>query len=281
MINLGEATYKNKVFDGPKPCALCFDGVNDVLDYTIANPSYPAVDISSGLGWTYSMWIRMDAAVKQNTNFLFESAAPRLAVGRTLRVVYNATYNRLIVRFEEFANGDMAQRQYPLHDNSSVTGITDSNVGWVAGVGDVYGYVHLTVAVNILETQAANMIKVYWNGQELTNSVNDASDNFGAGAGYNANTRNVEYLVLGDSGHTGTVPQAPLYGCFDDIYVYPWQLSAAEANTIYTSTRLSPPALTGWTTAFLFDNNDYTDTNGYWTAIATGTTFHCSQNPMP
>jgi hypothetical protein len=275
MINLGEATYKNKIFGNPQPCAICFDGVNDLVDY-----SY--VGLTDWVGWgqdadfSYSMWVKQSALTAQNSALWFESAAPRLMVGTSIRIVYNASLNRILIMIEDPNNGYYARRHFALHDNPS-TGITYPQ-GWIAGTGgaDNYGYVHLGVTFDFGGATAADQIKFFWNGVELTSVQGaDVADNFGG------LSRNVEYLVIGDSGHTGTVPQQPLYGCMDEIYAYAAPLTQTDFTAIHAAGRLGGNPIGGWATAWKFQSGDINDVNNLWTATATGAAVNCTQTPQP
>lgn len=199
--------------------ALDYDGVNDEVEGS-TNGNIP------NQTFTVSMWVRIDAGSKHNMVFYGYVGTLDTTANDRFLVYYAASSNRLIVQFRK-GNGQLYQRQYPLHDNSGVTGITNSSTGWVAsqrGNTDAAGFTHLCFALNQTNGSVTSGIKSYWNGSEMTSSVNNRNDF--------TTSMNCNFLSIGNNLSAAT-PNAIMEGVIDEVYLYNAQLSGANASTIY------------------------------------------------
>lgn len=144
------------------------DGVNDTL--RLEGVPIGGWDTTQGLSW--SGWYRLESgggAVEQLGSI--SENAPNGS--NQVFLQFDGRYNRIYHRVR--INGTFCQRQYPLHDNLAITGV--SSAGWSAsnsGNTNADGFVHLVFTWNPSDT-TSNAIQVYWNGQQLTSSVNNQS----------------------------------------------------------------------------------------------------------
>ena len=240
--------------------ALDYDGVNDEVEGA-TNGNIP------NQTFTVSMWIRVDATTKHNMVFYGYVGTLDTIANDRLLIYYGASTNRLIVQFRK-GNGQLYRREYPLHDNSGVTGITNSTTGWVAsqrGNTDAAGFTHLCFALNQTNGSATSGIKTYWNGNEMTSSVNNRNDFTTA--------LNPSFLAIGDVPNVVAPAATIMEGVLDEIYLYDAQLSAANVNTIYGFGRDTENTYTtNFVTAWRMEN-DVTDTNSITTLTNNGATF--------
>lgn len=225
--------------------ALDYDGVNDYVEGTVGTPSgFPNETFS------VSMWVRVDNTSKRNLHFYTFSGSNHSTSGGHFEAHYSASVNRFRVRWRS-SSGSFYDRQFPLHDNSSVTGVSNSSTGWTSGQRgntDASGFTHIMFCVDGTESLVANGIKAYWNGSEMTSSVT---------AGQNSFTRATpNYLGIGES----TANNSPSGGCFggviDEVYLYSSQLSSSNVSTIYGYGRDSENTFTtNYVTAWRMENN--------------------------
>lgn len=218
--------------------ALDYDGVNDLVRGS-TNGNIP------NQTFTVSMWVRIDAGSKHNMVFYGYVGTLGTIANDRLLIYYAASLNRLVVQFRRGSDGSRYQRQYPLHDNSGVTGITNSSAGWVAsqrGNTDGSGFTHLCFSIDHSNTSVTGGIKAYWNGAEITSSVGDLNQ-FTTGM-------NCNFISFGDNLSSST-PNAVMEGVIDEVYMYNSQISAANVNTIYgfgrhTENTFTTNYLTSW-----------------------------------
>lgn len=152
---------------GPPPSTNYWqgDGVNDTLRFT--NVGIPW---NTATPYTWSAWYKINSsggAVEQLGSISKLSPDGNNMVFLQFDGRYNRIYHRVRV------GGTFCQRQYPLHDNLSITGV--SSAGWKStnrGNVNSDGFAHLAFTYNPSDT-TSNAIQVYWNGQQLTSSVNN------------------------------------------------------------------------------------------------------------
>ena len=194
-------------------------------------------------------------------------------------ITYNSRFNRINVQV--FSNGTrVSQRQYPLHDNSSITGITSSSAGWYSGQrgntdADGFTYIGWKVLLNNGGT-ATNNIELWWNGQPLTFSVNNQN-----ASGTRISSIQMRHIVIGDNIGATTFPTvSSFYGDFDDVFwnhedsdpsIYKRIFETADHEAIYNAGRGSnylPSAYNNGNTptmlynSFLRFDNEY-DADGF------------------
>ena len=239
--------------------ALDYDGVNDEVEGS-TNGNIP------NQTFTLSMWVRVDATTKHNMVFYGYVGTLDTITNDRLLIYYGASSNRLIVQFRK-GNGQLYRREYPLHDNSGVTGITNSTTGWVAsqrGNTDAAGFTHLCFALNQTNGSATSGIKTYWNGNEMTSSVNNRNDFTTA--------LNCNFLSIGNNLGAST-PNSIMEGVIDEVYLYDAQLSVGDVATITSFGRNTENTFgTNYLTSWRMENT-VADDSGYVSLTNNGATF--------
>ena len=195
-------------------------------------PSNPQNFFQGGL------WFRNNAPTARGQDLI--SAGDSWAFYRTgnrnyIRISYNARFNRINVQV--FSNGTrVSQRQYPLHDNSGITGITSSSAGWYSGQrgntdADGFTYIGWKVLLNNGGT-ATNNIELWWNGQPLTFAVNNQN-----ASGTRISSIQMRHIVIGDNISATTFPTATsFYGDFDDVFWHHSNSPNATVSRVWTTT---------------------------------------------
>lgn len=194
------------------------DGVNDTLRFEGQEFGY---DTTQPLTW--SGWYRIDSsggAVEQ-----LGSLSPAVRSGSNqVFLQYDGRNNRIYHRYR--MNGTFCQRQYPLHDNISITGVSSS--GWKSsnrGNTNSNGFAHLVFTWNPSDT-TFNAIQVYWNGQRLTSSVNNQSGT--RGSNWSAGSGAIADLVSSYPNNANV-----FQGAVDNVAIWRRVLSESEINTMY------------------------------------------------
>lgn len=254
-------SYNHTLSSWSNDYALEYDGVNDYVRGSLS--SHPSQKFS------ISMWVRNDKPYTGNM-FLYSTVHTQNNANNGRFAIYYASgINRLIVQF--YYNSGTAQRyqrQYPLHDNSTATGVTNSSTGWVSsqrGNTDADGFTHLMFCIDQTQSNATNGIKAYWNGSELTYSVNNTANFTTAQVTHN-------YLSIGDN-YGATAPNSEWYGVIDEVYLYDAQLSSSNVSTIYGYGRDSENTFTtNYETSWRMENN-VSDDNGISSLTNNGATF--------
>ena len=196
------------------------DGVNDTLRNS-----------GSSIGWatttdfSWSGWYRIDSsggAVEQ----LGSVSTSTPSGNDQIFLQYNGSQNRIYHRVR--VGGTFGQRQYPLHDNLSITGV--SSAGWKStnrGNVNSDGFVHLTFTYDASDT-TSNAFQVYWNATKLTSSVNN-----------NAGTRSSSWtagsFAIGDLISSSTNNANVFQGGIDQVSIYSKVLTQAEITALYNS----------------------------------------------
>lgn len=243
--------------------ALDFDGVNDYVLFTPDDSSTFPNDTM-----TLSFWVRVDQSTKSNMIFYCTTHEDATSSSGRLIIFYHSNFNRLICQYFITSGGNKVyQRQFALHDNSSVTGITNSSTGWTSGQRgnvDSDGYTHIAVALDRTQSSATNGVKAYWNGSELTTAAVTTNTMT------TAHTFRPNFGAIGEGSHTATKPGASIHdGVLDEMYIYDAQLSSSNISTIYGYGRNSENTFTtNYHTAWRFENNvndeeDITTTTNY------------------
>lgn len=254
-------SYNHTLSSWSNDYALDYDGVNDYVRGSLS--SHPSQQFS------ISMWVRNDKPYTGNM-FLYSTVHTQNNANNGRFAIYYASgINRLIVQF--YYNSGTAQRyqrQYPLHDNSTATGVTNSSTGWVSsqrGNTDADGFTHLMFCIDQTQSNATNGIKAYWNGSELTYSVNNNAHFTTAQVTHN-------YLSIGDN-YGATAPNSEWNGVIDEVYLYDAQLSSSNVSTIYGYGRDSENTFTtNYETSWRMENN-VSDDSGISSLTNNGATF--------
>lgn len=261
-------SYNHNLSSWNNDHALDFDGVNDYVTFT---PNAPRDFPNDTM--TLSFWVRVDQSTKSNMIFYCTTHTDGSSADGRLIIFYHGSLNRLIVQFFKTVSGSnkVYQRQYPLHSNTSQTGITNSSTGWTTGQRgnvDSDNYTHIAVAIDRTNTTVTSGIKAYWNANELTSAVNNTSTMT------TSHTFDPNFGAIGEGAHTASKPGASIHdGVLDEMYLYSAQLSSSNISTIYGYGRNTENTFTtNYATAWRFENS-VDDEEGLTDTTNNGATF--------
>jgi hypothetical protein len=234
-----------------------YAGSNDRVVWRDSSPqiSGSSADIS------FSFWFRIDLASKDN--LLFFDLYPQGASTNANRMflVYSANINRFIARYRSSSSN--FDRHWALHDNSSVTGITNSTTGLVTSQrGNVNGdnFCHIVVTYDGSQSSATNAFKCYWNGTELTTQANN---NNGSRSNFNYTE-----ITWGNDYNNGTGDNSG----YDHMRLYGKVLSSSEVAAIYNQGTPVNSFADGVTGSLLLEDRAEAatpeDSQGNWTRYA-------------
>ena len=238
------------------------DGTGDYINCTTSTSPF---SINTTQDLSFSTWVRHTGS-KQN-QLVFNFGNTNSNGNNRIFMTYSANLNRMILRVR--TNSVNFDRQFPLHDNSSATGISSSSSGWSStsrGTVNSDNFCMLTMTYDASQTNAANAFKFYWNGSELTTQ---AVANSGTRTAITAIRGRIgENLHLTDSAGNATLD-------YDEFKIYNKVLSASEVSTLYNSGTIADSSQTvssGLITEWTFDNNNANDSNSKYTnTIVNGT----------
>ena len=205
------------------------DGVNDYVKGAWEN--YTSLHNTD---WSISVWAKINqtsTASRQLWDFNANSTVNSGNTTNRIFLQYVGNLNRLLVRIR--TNGVNFDKQIPLHDNLSITGV--SSAGWKAsnrGNVNADGFCLITVTYDASATTGLQAIKIYWNGTEL------------AGGFSNNNTRSAATfgsLSLGAAQHS--ITGGNFNGSIDEWAFYSDILTSTEVNTLYNSGTIVSPHL--------------------------------------
>ena len=238
------------------------DGTGDYINCTTSTSPF---SINTTQDLSFSFWVRHTGSKQNQLPFNFGNT--NNDGNNRIFMTYSASLNRMICRVR--TNSVNFDRQFPLHDNSSVTGISSSSTGWSStsrGNVNSDGFCMLTMTYDASQTNAANAFKFYWNGSECTTQSNA-----------NSGTRTAITSIRGRIGEnihlTDSTGNCTLD--FDEFKIYNKVLSASEVSTLYNSGTIADSSQTvssGLITEWTFDNNNANDSNSKYTnTIVNGT----------
>ena len=144
------------------------DGTGDYINCTTSTSPF---SINTTQDLSFSMWVRHTGS-KQN-QLVFNFGNTNSNGNNRIFMTYSASLNRMILRVR--TNSVNFDRQFPLHDNSSATGISSSTSGWSStsrGSVNSDNFCMLTMTYDASQTNAANAFKFYWNASECTTQSN-------------------------------------------------------------------------------------------------------------
>lgn len=238
------------------------DGTGDYINCTTSTSPF---SINTTQDLSFSTWVRHTGS-KQN-QLVFNFGNTNSNGNNRIFMTYSANLNRMILRVR--TNSVNFDRQFPLHDNSSVTGISSSSSGWSStsrGTVNSDNFCMLTMTYDASQTNAANAFKFYWNGSECTTQSNANSGTRTAITSIRG--RIGENLHLTDSAGNATLD-------YDEFKIYNKVLSSSEVTTLYNSGTIADSSQTvssGLITEWTFDNNNANDSNSKYTnTIVNGT----------
>ena len=132
----------------------------------------------NNLYYTMMGWFRVNSTYRKSQN-LFSMGRRQGSRQWQIRAYYFGRLNRIQVALWDSGGVRRMRREYPLHNspNVQITGVTSSGTGWMRnqrGNTDADGFVHLAATFDTSTTSYTGL-RFYWNGQELTYSVNNNS----------------------------------------------------------------------------------------------------------
>lgn len=238
------------------------DGTGDFINCTTSTSPF---SINTTQDLSFSLWVR-NTGSKQN-QLVFNFGNTTANGNNRIFMTYSANLNRIICRVR--TNSTNFDRQFPLHDNSSATGISSSGAGWSSSSrGNVNSdnFCMLTMTYDASQSNASNAFKLYWNQNECTSQSNA---NSGTRTAINATKGKIgENLHLTNSAGNATID-------YDEIKIYNKVLSSSEVTTLYNSGAIADSTQTvssGLITEWTFDNNNANDSNSKYTNTITGGT---------
>jgi len=238
------------------------DGTGDYINCTTSTSPF---SINSTQDLSFSLWVR-NTGSKQN-QMIFNFGNTNANGHNRIFVSYSANLNRLICRVR--TNSVNFDRQFALHDNSGVTGISSSSNGWSStsrGNVNAQNFCMLTITYDASQSTGAGAFKLYWNASECTTT---AASNNGTRTAIDATKGRIgENLHATNSAGNTTLD-------YDEIKIYNKVLSSSEVTTLYNSGTIAASSQTvssGLITEWTFDNNNANDSNSKYTnTIVNGT----------
>ena len=238
------------------------DGVNDYIggawsrSYNLTNND-----------WSVVCWLKVNQATKANGIFWsFQASTP--ASADRVYLQYNSAFNRLNANLR--TNSQNFLRAFALHDNSAVTGITNSGTGWTTsqrGNTNSEDWTMITVTYDASQSTPASAFKVYWNASELTTQA--AAPN----QGRTAFTPGSMYLMdLGDQAPGSNNADFSI----DEWKYFEGVLPSTSVSNLYNSgvirnnSNLSTITLTQTQVSFDRASEPADDVAGYWSPTITG-----------
>ena len=242
------------------------DGVNDTLRFT----NHSSTLFGSNDDFSYSGWFRVDETSNQ-MQWLgsFSEASP---TGATMIFIqYNATSNRMQLRFRKGGGGNFHQRFWSISstNNYNVTGVNSN--GWKStnrGNVNSEGFVHLVFTRDNSNTASSGM-NLYWNGTKLPESIQFNSRSLA--------TFNIRSAAVGDSINASPNSASVFKGGIDQVSVYTKTLTQSEVTALYNSGTPITCSDAGVTTNLLAEyrlENNTTNTSGTFPSLTnSGGTF--------
>lgn len=232
------------------------DGAGDYVDCITASAPF---DIDSTQDLSIVFWVRLTSSNLQN--FLFWNFGNTGAnKDNRILLTYSSTLNRMVARVRSL--GVNFDNQWALHDNSGVTGITNSATGWTTaqrGNTNADGWTMITITYDASEAAGADAFSMYWNENALPISASSASG-----------TRTAMAATHGRIGENldETDSQGNVLADMDEIKIYNKVLTPSEISTIYNSGTILNAASTvesGLITEWSFDDGTGNDREGVYT----------------
>ena len=235
------------------------DGTGDYINCTTSTSPF---SINTTQDLSFSIWVRNTGSLQNQ--LLWNFGNTNANGNNRFMLTYSQSLNRLIARVR--TNSTNFDRQWPLHDNNSATGINSSAKWKSSARGNVNsdGFCMITVTYDASQTNAANAFKLYWNATECTSQSNA---NSGTRAAINATKGRIgENIHLTNSAGNATLD-------YDEIKIYNKVLSSSEVTTLYNSGVIADSSQTvtsGLITEWTFDNNNANDSNSKYTNSMVG-----------
>lgn len=241
------------------------DGVNDYISGAWSR-SYN-LSLSD---WSVVCWLKTDQSTKANAIFWSFAASTPTSANRVY-IQYNSSFNRLIANVR--TNSLNFLRSWALHDNSGVTGITNSGTGWTTsqrGNTNSDGWTMITLTYDASQSTANNALKMYWNASEMTvqaTATTNTRTGFTPGSMY--------LMDLADQAPGSSNAEFSI----DEWQYYEGVLNSTNISDLYNSgvirnPQYLSPGITLTQTAVSFDraSEPADDVAGYWSPTITGGT---------
>jgi len=230
------------------------DGTGDYINCTTGTSPF---SINTTQDLSFSMWVRNTGGLQNQLLFNFGNTNSN--GNNRIFLTYSQSLNRLICRVR--TNSSNFDRQFPLHDNSSATGINSSTKWRSSARGNVNsaGFCMITMTYDASMTNASNAFKLYWNATECTSQSNA---NNGTRTSINATKGKIgENLHLTNSAGNATLD-------YDEFKIYNKVLSSSEVSTLYNSGVIADSSQTvtsGLITEWTFEGSNANDSNSKYT----------------
>lgn len=209
-----------------------FYGYSAVTEqYYLNNDTYLINDGTStftGSNFTFSGWFRVDSVSKKGQHF-FSVGRAEFDNRNTAYGFYYSSLNRIQIAARDSSGNRTYRREYALHNETSITGISSSGTGWVAsqrGNTDANGFVHIVMTYDFTLT-SPSALNVYWNGQVLNPVINES------GASLANNIYSTKYTAL-KLGYVAASSTDKFFGGVDNISWWPYTFTAAHVADLYS-----------------------------------------------
>lgn len=238
------------------------DGVNDYIE-----GSWDRDYNMQSNDWSIVCWLKVNQSTKSNGIF-WSFGDGDTSNSYRIYLQYNASFNRLLVNLR--TNSQNFIRAFALHDNSSVTGITNSGTGWTTGQrGNTNGqnWTMITVTYDASQSTPAAAFKMYWNSSEMTTTA--ASPNQGRSS-FNPSTMylmDLEYQAPTSNNADFDIDE---WKYFEGILPSSTVTNLYNSGVIRNNSNLSTITLTQTQVSFDSYDDRAADTAGYWSPTITG-----------
>jgi hypothetical protein len=238
------------------------DGTNDYI--TGEKTGNTPFDINTTQDLSFNFWVRIKSTSKNNET-LWNFGSTTANGNNRIFMQYIASSNRLLCRVR--TNSVNFDRQYGLHDNSSVTGISNSTTGWTTAQRGNVGndnFTMITLTYDASQTNSSNAFKLYWNGSELTSQAANSS-------GTRTSTRADFFRFCENINTTASAGNANID--LDEFKVYTDILTSSEISTLYnggTITDSSQTHSSSLLTEWNFDEDEQDSAGLYQSTIVGG-----------
>jgi hypothetical protein len=240
-----------------------FDGVNDYVQGSING----VFDFQK---FSYNVWVRVDNTTKRNFHFIHHTPNNGNSYNGMLWQ-YTSSVNCFRAYFYNGSGAKVYAKEYYLHGNSSITGITNSSTGWTInqrGIVDSEGWTMITITCDLTLSSSAAGIEMYWNGSRLTNYYGTQTYNLGGSIIGN-------FIGVGEWTGNASPSGGSAGGGMDSAKVYSRVLNSTEVAQLYNAGKVDASTAgvtSGLYTEILFEQN-VADTNNMYNLVNNGATY--------
>lgn len=230
---------------------LEFDGVND----NISDMNHPGLISNGGpypnlsnTDYSISFWFRNDMSTKANMwmyTTMLENAP--WFTRPVIRFHYLASLNRIAFEVADTSN-DRVRKECVLHNNSSITGVSNSSTGWVSGQRGNTNNLGFTLLTWVYI--ASGDMKFFWNDTEITSLMTVDNSGFSTNI-FDAPCKTIIGSHFNNNGYTG--------GDYDELKLYNRALNSTDVTNLWNNGNIANASDCGVTnglvTEFSFENN--------------------------